>query len=337
MPEFGLGTRTIGYGGGAEASLSSPSASPPPLPTRSEMEQMFAGYRLAAEATTANNFALTPNGQVYDNGFTAFGEARLLAESARGTSFGIGANLALYTQNPELGVGGNHLGVHRDDEARLYASFGQRGASVQHIVDGLRQVLPWANISIVSWEARVGATGSRNWGGLELQDAFHHNVIAGGTVEHHSLATQYAGKRRIGPYFGLTGFAGSRIGDSPLSVGVRATGQAAPAGTSRMTAGFEVQLDHRDFYVRIGISGSIQESALADFDGAPKDGKYLDAFGAAGYQGKRGSGFEFRISQNPQGTGLGTSALGDDRNLSASIMGRVTTDSIAEFVRKLCF
>lgn len=278
--------------------------------------------------------APTPNGETHDEGYTGAGSVLAMLENPkRGTRFGIGASLDLYTQfkNPD-----GTMGEHRDDEARLYVLWGQQGASVRHIVDQLRKYLPWANISILSWEARAGAAGKGNRGGLFLQNALHSSVFRGGTIENHSLATQYP-QRSVGPYFALGGYVGSRMGDGPLSVGVRAMGEVAPAGTSNLTTGVEAQLDYNDFYIRIGISGSVQKSALAEFDGSRQDGAYPSAFSAIGYQGDRGSGVEVRVSQNPQGTGLGLSALGDSRHSTASVMLRLTTESISAFLQKLCF
>lgn len=309
----------------------STAAAPPPLPTRSGLEQLFKDTRAALDLSTTNNFPIGAK----DTGYTAGAAGGFTLERPDGTSFGIGGDFKMYTEHPS-GPGGTTLGPQRDEEALLYFRFGQQGARVQYIVDRLREVLPWANITTVSWEAKAGVTAPTRVG-LSIQNGLHDRVFAGGTVEKHTLATQYPHRdhRHVGPYVSLTGYAGSRMGDSPLTVGIRATGQAAPAGTSNLRTVLEAQLEYKNFYLRIGIGAAIQRSALADFDGAPRDGLYPTGYVSTGYRGSGGSGAEVRIDQNPVGTELGAPALFNDNNTVITLGGRLTFETIMNALRTL--
>lgn len=323
----------VDAGGSLDPAMVGP---PPPLPTDSAMRDFFRESRAMIAGYTDNNAGLE-HGRLGDTGYTGGAGFKVGMEKPRCSSVGLGADMRLYTEHPRIEGGRTRLGMLRDEEARAYASIGLEGACTQHIVDQLRTFLPWANITSVSIEGRLGVAGSRNWGGLRVQNEIHHALATGGTLESHGLANEYDSEnKRIGPYGYASAETISRVGESPLSVGLHATGEVAPAGTSRVTMGVNVQVGDT-FYVKVGLDGNLQKSALGDFDGAPKDGPFATAFGAAGYRGGLGSGVELRVSQNPQGTGLGMSALGDDRNLAASVFVRLTTESLRKFFGKLAF
>lgn len=342
-PGLDLGFRglhaRLGSQFGVETSAPPPTINaPPPLPSRSTMEQLFKEGRLAAEVSAANNFSPSPYGGIRDTGYTGGGGVRI-AWQGQCSSVGAGGDLKLFTEYSREGSSEEVLGVHRDDEARVYASFQQQGTCIQPVVDRFQNLLPWANITTVSLEERIGGAGSGNWGGLPLQELLHRNTSSGGTLEERSLADQYPGRRKANIYLFGSAYVGSRFGEGPLTVGIRTRGQLAPAGTSDLTAGLEFELEKNDFYVSMGISGSIQQSALGDFHGAPRNGFYPTVFGAAGYgvPSTLGSRFEVRIVQNPQGTGLGFSSLADDRNLAIIATGQLTTETLRALVRMLWF